>query len=210
MLDSDAELHRRKTDFGGQIGRDHADRIAQELADDVEHAERGHDRESRSSQAGSRRAAARRHCVSSSRQPSRRAAAVCDFHRRRQCIECPDLRHMTTEKERAHTSVRMTAIDFAAFVDELATVSGDAILPFFRTSLGVENKGARRYLRSGHRGRPFRRDRDAHADPGELSGPRHRRRGVRQRAHRRRICLGARPDRRHQVVHLAACRPGAR
>jgi myo-inositol-1(or 4)-monophosphatase len=36
----------------------------------------------------------------------------------------------------------MTAIDFAAFVDRLATVSGDAILPFFRTSLGVENKGA--------------------------------------------------------------------
>ena len=34
----------------------------------------------------------------------------------------------------------MTAVDFAAFVDELATVSGDAILPFFRTSLGVENK----------------------------------------------------------------------
>jgi myo-inositol-1(or 4)-monophosphatase len=35
----------------------------------------------------------------------------------------------------------MTAIDFAAFVDRLATVSGDAILPFFRTLLGVENKG---------------------------------------------------------------------
>ncbi len=35
----------------------------------------------------------------------------------------------------------MTAIDFAAFVDRLATVSGDAILPFFRTSLSVENKG---------------------------------------------------------------------
>jgi myo-inositol-1(or 4)-monophosphatase len=34
----------------------------------------------------------------------------------------------------------MTAVDFAAFVDELADVSGDAILPFFRTSLGVENK----------------------------------------------------------------------
>ena len=34
----------------------------------------------------------------------------------------------------------MTAVDFAAFVDELATVSGEAILPFFRTSLGVENK----------------------------------------------------------------------
>jgi len=35
----------------------------------------------------------------------------------------------------------MTAIDFAAFVDELATVSGDTILPFFRTALSVENKG---------------------------------------------------------------------
>ena len=35
----------------------------------------------------------------------------------------------------------MTAIDFAVFVDRLAAVSGDAILPFFRTSLGVENKG---------------------------------------------------------------------
>jgi myo-inositol-1(or 4)-monophosphatase len=34
----------------------------------------------------------------------------------------------------------MTAIDFASFVDRLATVSGEAILPFFRTSLGVENK----------------------------------------------------------------------
>jgi myo-inositol-1(or 4)-monophosphatase len=34
----------------------------------------------------------------------------------------------------------MPAIDFAAFIDELATVSGDAILPFFRTSLGVEDK----------------------------------------------------------------------
>jgi myo-inositol-1(or 4)-monophosphatase len=36
----------------------------------------------------------------------------------------------------------MTAIDFAAFVDELAAVSGETILPFFRTALGVENKSA--------------------------------------------------------------------
>jgi len=36
----------------------------------------------------------------------------------------------------------MTAIDFSAFVDQLATVSGDAIRPFFRTSLGVEDKGS--------------------------------------------------------------------
>ena len=34
----------------------------------------------------------------------------------------------------------MTAIDFAAFVDRLAAVSGEAILPFFRTALGVDNK----------------------------------------------------------------------
>jgi myo-inositol-1(or 4)-monophosphatase len=34
----------------------------------------------------------------------------------------------------------MSAIDFAAFVDQLATVSGEAILPFFRTTLSVENK----------------------------------------------------------------------
>ena len=34
----------------------------------------------------------------------------------------------------------MTAIDFSAFVDELADVSGETILPFFRTALSVENK----------------------------------------------------------------------
>src|SRR6516162_5129291 len=34
----------------------------------------------------------------------------------------------------------MTAVDFGAFIDELATISGDAIRPFFRTSLGVEDK----------------------------------------------------------------------
>jgi histidinol-phosphatase len=34
----------------------------------------------------------------------------------------------------------MTAIDFAAFVDRLATISGEIILPFFRTSLAVESK----------------------------------------------------------------------
>jgi len=38
----------------------------------------------------------------------------------------------------------MTAIDFAVFVDELATVSGETILPFFRTMLSVDNKGGQR------------------------------------------------------------------
>ena len=36
----------------------------------------------------------------------------------------------------------MTAIDFAAFVDELASVSGETIRPFFRTALGVDDKGS--------------------------------------------------------------------
>src|SRR5690349_20302254 len=36
----------------------------------------------------------------------------------------------------------MTAIDFSNFVDQLATASGDTILPFFRTALAVENKKA--------------------------------------------------------------------
>jgi myo-inositol-1(or 4)-monophosphatase len=35
----------------------------------------------------------------------------------------------------------MTAIDFKVFVEQLASVAGEAILPFFRTSLSVENKG---------------------------------------------------------------------
>src|SRR4029450_6125381 len=37
----------------------------------------------------------------------------------------------------------MTAIDFAASLDELATASGEAIKPFFRTSLAIENKSGR-------------------------------------------------------------------
>src|SRR5262245_10865119 len=35
----------------------------------------------------------------------------------------------------------MTAIDFSAFLDELAAVSGETILPFFRTALSIEDKG---------------------------------------------------------------------
>jgi myo-inositol-1(or 4)-monophosphatase len=35
----------------------------------------------------------------------------------------------------------MTTIDFSAFVDELAAISGETILPFFRTALSVADKG---------------------------------------------------------------------
>ncbi len=36
----------------------------------------------------------------------------------------------------------MTVIDFTAFIGRLATASGETILPFFRTSLGIDNKAA--------------------------------------------------------------------
>ena len=36
----------------------------------------------------------------------------------------------------------MTAIDFSSFVNELARISGETILPFFRTALAIENKAA--------------------------------------------------------------------
>ena len=36
----------------------------------------------------------------------------------------------------------MTAIDFKVFVERLATAAGDAILPFFRTTLSIEDKGS--------------------------------------------------------------------
>ncbi len=39
----------------------------------------------------------------------------------------------------------MTAIDFATFVDELASVSSETILPFFRTSLSITDKGKDRF-----------------------------------------------------------------
>jgi len=37
----------------------------------------------------------------------------------------------------------VTVIDFSAFIGRLATASGETILPFFRTSLSVDNKSSR-------------------------------------------------------------------
>jgi myo-inositol-1(or 4)-monophosphatase len=39
----------------------------------------------------------------------------------------------------------MTAIDFSAFVNELAAISGETILPFFRTALTITDKGKDRF-----------------------------------------------------------------
>jgi len=38
---------------------------------------------------------------------------------------------------------RMTAVDFSRFVERLGKAAGDAILPFFRTALTIENKEGR-------------------------------------------------------------------
>ncbi|MCA0317834.1 MAG: histidinol-phosphatase [Proteobacteria bacterium] len=37
----------------------------------------------------------------------------------------------------------MSAVDFESFVRDLARISGEAILPFFRSSIGVENKAGK-------------------------------------------------------------------
>ena len=95
----------------------------------------------------------------------------------------------------------MTVIDFTAFIGRLATASGETILPFFRTSLSRRQQERQPRFRSGDRSRPRRRGGDAAADQGQFSPARHRRRGIRQRARGRRICLGAGSDRRHQILH---------
>ncbi len=115
----------------------------------------------------------------------------------------PDCARQEPERFSAprHTQgTAVTVIDFTAFIGRLATASGETILPFFRTSLSIDNKSTPRF-RSGDRGRPRGGSGDAPADQGQLPPARHRRRGIRQRARGRRICLGAGSDRRHQILH---------
>ena len=96
----------------------------------------------------------------------------------------------------------MTAVDFAAFVERLAQVSGEVILPFFRSAIRAEDKSLRRRVRSGHRGRPGRRGGHAAADRADVSRPWGDRRGIRARSPRGGICLGPRSDRRDQELRF--------
>ena len=81
--------------------------------------------------------------------------------------------------KRRDVQTAMTAIDFAAFVDELASVSGETILPFFRTALGGREQGPpAASIRSPPPTAPAKRH--ARADPQALSRSRHRRRGIRR------------------------------
>ena len=95
------ELDRRQPDLGGEIGRDHADRIAQELADDVEHAERRHDRNGdrrqRIDRAPWRGTAFSRHPGG---LPAGPATALAISTANTRLWDAPLCRHMTTEKER--------------------------------------------------------------------------------------------------------------
>ena len=95
----------------------------------------------------------------------------------------------------------MTAVDFVPFVERLAKVSGEAIMPFFRTAFAMEDKSgggvfdpvteADRARGSGH----------APADRRGFSPSWRDRRGIRRAGPGCRLCLGARPDRRHQELH---------
>ena len=96
----------------------------------------------------------------------------------------------------------MTAIDFAAFVDRAGCrLRRDHPAVLSHRAWRREQEPGRR-LRSGHRRRPRRRGGDAHLDHADVPGARHHRRGIRRRTCRRGICLGARSDRRHQILHL--------
>ena len=86
------------------------------------------------------------------------------------------------------------------FVDELADVAADSIMPHFRAAPSVESKGTAGFDPVTVADRDCR-DRHAPADQPDLAGPRHRRRGAWQRARGRRLRLGARPDRRHPRLH---------
>lgn len=56
-------------------------------------------------------------------------------------------RHHDLDLPTADNRIRtVTVIDFSAFIDRLASASGDTILPFFRTALSIDNKNAGREL----------------------------------------------------------------
>ena len=88
--------------------------------------------------------------------------------------------------------------EFVALAHRLADCAGEVAAPLFPHAGRGRYQGRRE---PGDHRRPRGRGGDARADRGGLPGARHPGRGVRRRAHRRRVRLGARPDRRHQVVH---------
>ena len=102
--------------------------------------------------------------------------------------------------------------EFEALAHRLADCAGEIQRRYFRTPVSVETKADASPVTIADREAEAR---DARADRGRLPRARHPGRGVRHRAGRRRVRLGARSDRRHQIVHHRppavrhADRPGA-
>ena len=96
----------------------------------------------------------------------------------------------------------MTAVDFSAFVERLAQVSGEVILPFFRSAIRAEDKSL-----GGVFDPVTEADRGAEAAMRRLIAqtfPRSRRdwRGIWARPPRGGICLGPRSHRRDQELRF--------
>ena len=96
----------------------------------------------------------------------------------------------------------MTAIDFAAFVDrarDRLRRDDPAVLPHRARRREQGLAGGFDPVTAADRAAETAMRTLIRAD---FPDARHHRRGIRRRARRRRICLGARSDRRHQVLHL--------
>ena len=139
-LDSSPISAADSVEFARQIGRDDADRVPQELADDIDAAERGDQNDGRTQRYRRPRCgpAWHRHgpgflTVANGTACSR--AHACAPPRARRATAAPQVAQSCESSigDRAGQSGRrtMTAIDFAAFVDELATVSGETIRAVF-------------------------------------------------------------------------------
>ena len=96
----------------------------------------------------------------------------------------------------------MTAVDFAAFVERLAQVSGEVILPFFRSAIRADDKSL-----GGVFDPVTEADRGAEAAMRRLIAETFPAHGVigeeyRARSPRGGLCLGPRSDRRDQELRF--------
>ncbi len=101
----------------------------------------------------------------------------------------------------ATKDLSVTVIDFNAFIGRLATSSGETILPFFRTSLSIDNKNSTDFDPVTEADRAaeavMRRLIKANFPSTALLA-----RNSVPNAKTPEYVSGARPDRRHQVLHL--------
>ena len=140
--------------------------------------------------------------VSTSVSRSAQDHGRCVAYSKETCLLCKIAPNCYTPPSRVAEFALVTAVDFAAFVERLAQVSGEVILPFFRSAIGAEDKS-----RGGVFDPVTEADRGAEAAMRRLIAQTFPAHGVIGEEYGagpagRRICLGARPDRRHQELHL--------